>query len=368
MAPAAPSTLPPTGFVDFFVQSWHYRVTGERVAPQYLGSAPIDAQGDAVLQGTVLPIVGPNPAEQYDHVVIYADYEGDAVYGAIGAPASPFTPAPPTASVFALPTTAAVWVDFTRPVQNVLPKHVDLVDTATSAAAPTSLKCLSSSYSAVSCSTGAVSHLIVTPKSPLVSGASYDLDLDSTSSGPLDGIQGAPDGVLLSSTSIPLATPHGVTPGSFAVTEYYAGGLSVYAHVNPAASSETPFATSPVGHNPNQVSMDNAGDVFVAQPGDNTVVEFPVGGGAPHDVGTGLSAPTGVAVDSSGNVFIADSGHNRVVEVPAAGGKVHIGHGLSSPNQLAVDAKGDVFVTDQGRSAGSWRSPRTEPRRTWPPD
>ena len=50
------------------------------------------------------------------------------------------------------------------------------------------------------------------------------------------------------------------------------------------------------------------------------MVEVPAGGGAQTTVGTGLSGPYGVAVDGAGDVFIADTGNNRVVEVPAAGG------------------------------------------------
>jgi len=45
------------------------------------------------------------------------------------------------------------------------------------------------------------------------------------------------------------------------------------------------------------------------------VVEVPAGGGAQTTVGSGLTGPPGVAVDGKGDVFIADLGNNRVVEV-----------------------------------------------------
>src|SRR5277367_1622853 len=36
-------------------------------------------------------------------------------------------------------------------------------------------------------------------------------------------------------------------------------------------------------------------------------------------IGTGLKGPEGVAVDRAGNVYIADTGNNRIVEVTPAG-------------------------------------------------
>src|SRR3954451_11943856 len=43
--------------------------------------------------------------------------------------------------------------------------------------------------------------------------------------------------------------------------------------------------------------------------------------GAINTLSSGFNGPEGVAVDGSGNVFIADTGNNRVVELPAGGGR-----------------------------------------------
>ncbi|MFZ0666146.1 MAG: hypothetical protein WAM97_10350 [Acidimicrobiales bacterium] len=72
--------------------------------------------------------------------------------------------------------------------------------------------------------------------------------------------------------------------------------------------------------NPAGEAVDKKGDLFIADTGNNRVVEVPPGGGSETTVGSGLSAPQGVAVDKKGDVFIADTGHNQVVEVPAGGG------------------------------------------------
>ncbi|MGA3328041.1 MAG: choice-of-anchor D domain-containing protein [Terriglobia bacterium] len=110
---------------------------------------------------------------------------------------------------------------------------------------------------------------------------------------------------------------------------------------------------------PYGVAVDEAGDVFIADQGNNRVVEVPAGGGAQTTVGSGLSLPAGVAVDGAGEVFIADTNHSRVVEVPAGcttttcQTTVNVsvgGIGLSGPTGIAVDGAGDVFIADTNHS------------------
>src|ERR1700723_2507018 len=98
---------------------------------------------------------------------------------------------------------------------------------------------------------------------------------------------------------------------------------------------------------PTGVAVDGAGDVFIADFGNNRVVEVTAGGGAQTTVGTGLSFPRGLTVDGAGDVFIADTYNNRVVEVPAGGGaQTTVGASLNFPQGVAVDGAGDVFIGD----------------------
>src|SRR5208282_965965 len=98
---------------------------------------------------------------------------------------------------------------------------------------------------------------------------------------------------------------------------------------------------------PRGLAVDGAGDVFIADQGNNRVVEVPAGGGPQTTVGSGLSIPYDTAVDGAGDVFIADAGNNRVVEIPAGGGpQTTVGSGLNHPDAVAVDGAGDVFIAD----------------------
>jgi sugar lactone lactonase YvrE len=98
---------------------------------------------------------------------------------------------------------------------------------------------------------------------------------------------------------------------------------------------------------PYGVAVDGAGDLFVTDTFNNQVVEVPGGGGAQTTVGSGLNTPFGVTVDTAGDVFISDTGNNRVVEVPVSGGaQFTVGTGLNMPHNVAVDGAGDVFIAD----------------------
>jgi sugar lactone lactonase YvrE len=123
-----------------------------------------------------------------------------------------------------------------------------------------------------------------------------------------------------------------------------------------------PGTLTPAGsgfRSPEGVAVDRAGNAFVADMGNNSVTEFPAGGGATVTVGIGgvqppLLTPAGVAVDGAGDVFIADTGNNRVVEVPSVNGVLSpagstvIASGLKSPASVFVHTNGDLYVTDTG--------------------
>ena len=76
-------------------------------------------------------------------------------------------------------------------------------------------------------------------------------------------------------------------------------------------------------------------------------------------IGSGFSSPTGVAVDAAGDVFVADTGNDAVKEVLPDGDIKTIGSGLVNPTGVAVDAAGDVFVADSDNDRVVELSPPT---------
>ena len=121
--------------------------------------------------------------------------------------------------------------------------------------------------------------------------------------------------------------------------------------------------------------MDSAGNVYVADYVNNTIRKVtPAGvvttlaglaGNAGSADGTGSAArfndPAGVAVDSAGNVYVADTGNNTIRKVTPAGvvttlaglaGSLAARTGRGAPRGLihlagvAVDSAGNVYVAD----------------------
>ena len=120
---------------------------------------------------------------------------------------------------------------------------------------------------------------------------------------------------------------------------------------------------------PSELALDNSGDLFVADQGNNRVQELPAGkdpntpanwitiGASGINPGQ-FAYPTGVAVDGSGNLFVSDGNNNRIQELPAglaatvSGNWVVFGSYGTNPGQfenpagIALDASGNLYVAD----------------------
>jgi DNA-binding beta-propeller fold protein YncE len=73
-------------------------------------------------------------------------------------------------------------------------------------------------------------------------------------------------------------------------------------------------------------------------------------------VSSGLNAPSGVAVDGAGNVYIADTGNNLVKEWTPASNTVTtlVSSGLSDPTDVALDGAGNIYIANYGGPIGKW--------------
>ena len=107
---------------------------------------------------------------------------------------------------------------------------------------------------------------------------------------------------------------------------------------------------------PQGVAIDQSGNVWVANAGNNSVSQFASTGvavsGTTGYTSGGISAPYAVAIDQSGNAWIANSGNNTVTELSSSGSPVAgaSGNGVSAPKSIAIDATGNIFA---GNSTGS---------------
>ena len=159
-------------------------------------------------------------------------------------------------------------------------------------------------------------------------------------------------------------------------------------------------ATNASLYSPSGVVVDDSGNLFIADTGNNRIRKVGAKGVITTVAGNGnaipdingnygpedgyysgdggaatnavLNGPAGVAVDASGNLFIADSGNNRIRKVDANGvittvagnstvtniqyygsagsysgdGGAATNAGLSNPSGVAVDASGNLFIAD----------------------
>jgi sugar lactone lactonase YvrE len=170
--------------------------------------------------------------------------------------------------------------------------------------------------------------------------------------------------------------------GAGAVSEdnIASGILTVVAGNNNAGgySGDGGAATAALFNYPEAFAFDASGDLFIADTGNNVIREVNragtintvAGGGSLGNAGNGglatnaaVNSPNDVAVDAAGDLFIADSGNNVIREVNGATGIIttvagngasgYSGDGgpattaeLGALSGMAVDAAGDLFIAD----------------------
>jgi sugar lactone lactonase YvrE len=98
---------------------------------------------------------------------------------------------------------------------------------------------------------------------------------------------------------------------------------------------------------PAMMAVDSAGNVYVADSGNNAIKQWNVATQQFTTLISGLSDPRGVAVDSAGNLYIADTGNHAIKKWTAATQQLTtLLSGLSYVPGVAVDLTGVVYFTE----------------------
>jgi uncharacterized protein (TIGR03437 family) len=171
-----------------------------------------------------------------------------------------------------------------------------------------------------------------------------------------------------------------------------ASATAVWGQANFATGSVASQASAGSMNSPAGVSVDSNGNLYVAVPNDNRVLQFStattLGGSAKNVWGqsdfvttsantgsfplasaTGLSGPEDVKLDANGDIFVADTGNNRVLEFPVNARTANLVWGqndftsngpnqikpgsINYPFQMAIDYSQSPFalyVSDTGNN------------------
>jgi len=120
------------------------------------------------------------------------------------------------------------------------------------------------------------------------------------------------------------------------------------------AGTNTPGSAANELDHPTSVCVDQYGNVYVSDAGNNRIQKFPPNSTSTTN-GVTISSPgniinpEGVFVDANGNIYVADYGHGQVLEYPSGSNGTSNGLMAASstdPVGLFVDGNGDVYVTD----------------------
>lgn len=122
-------------------------------------------------------------------------------------------------------------------------------------------------------------------------------------------------------------------------------------------------------YTPTKVAVDNAGNLYISDTGNQRVRKVDTSGIITTVIGNGsvtvLYNPRGIAVDGQGNLYVADTDHDRVLKVTPDGSTIrYAGNGIASfygdgglatsaaiaaPTGLALDGEGNLFIVGDAR-------------------
>ncbi len=158
-----------------------------------------------------------------------------------------------------------------------------------------------------------------------------------------------------------------ITPAG--VVSTYAGNGTAGYRNGAATSANLTGTTDTLAYfnNPQAVAVDAAGNVYVADRGNNVIRKILTTGRVITIAGTrtagyvdatdelaSFSSPSGVAVDASGNVYVSDQGNSAIRKINPSNVVTTIAGGLTQPGllnlpaALTIDKSGNLYIVDEG--------------------
>ena len=164
--------------------------------------------------------------------------------------------------------------------------------------------------------------------------------------------------------------------GNFTIRKITAAGVvSTVAGAAGVSGTADGLGTNALFYEPEGIAVDSSSNVFVADTWNHTIRKITSAGGvmtfagSPGNFGSsdGMGTnglfyePQGVTVDSSGNVYVADTGNNTIRKISSAGAVVTLAGAagnfgsadangtnalFDSPQGISVDASGNLYVAD----------------------
>ena len=170
--------------------------------------------------------------------------------------------------------------------------------------------------------------------------------------------------------------PYGIAvdpSGNLYVADY---GNNAIKKITPAGVVSTFYSTGLI--NPQGVATDAAGNIYISDSGNNRILKATSAGVAAVYAGTGsvgfingaavstatFNDPAGLVLDAAGNVYVADYGNNAIRKITPAGVVSTLaGSGTAgatnatatsasfrNPYGIAIDQSGNLFVADEGNN------------------
>jgi len=214
----------------------------------------------------------------------------------------------------------------------------------------------------------------------LLSGSSVTTIAGTGSSNPYSGTTGA-------ATSANINSPGGIAVASdgtvyiaetsnHVVRKISGGNLSVFAgNALQGYQGDGGNATDAELNAPTSLTLDAAGNLYIADTGNNLIRRVDKGGiitsyvGGTGPTANSLKNPTGMCFDAAGNLYIADTGNRRIAKyfptanqgrVATFAGNGNVGFAgdgdlatkaqLNNPVGLAMDSAGNLYIADANNS------------------